>query len=161
MHQLKAIQELPITIEEAWKFFSSPKNLSVITPESLDFQIKSELPETMYPGLFIEYTVKPLAGIPMTWVTEITHVQEHEYFVDEQRVGPYSIWHHEHFFKKIKGGVEMIDLINYKIPLGPIGALFDPFLVRPRLNEIFNFRRQKMIELFGTMEQPQKKFMTV
>lgn len=157
MRQLKAIQELPISIEEAWDFFSSPKNLGVITPKSLDFQIKSALPKTMYPGLFIEYTVKPMLGIPMTWVTEITYIKNLEYFVDEQRVGPYTIWHHEHFFKKINGGTEMTDLINYQVPMGAIGEIFEPFLVRPKLTDIFDFRRKKMIELFGTMEKPNKK----
>jgi len=157
MHQLKAIQELPISLEEAWNFFSSPKNLAVITPPKLDFQIKSVLPDKMYAGMFIEYTVKPMLGIPITWVTEITYIQNLEYFVDEQRVGPYTIWHHEHFFKKIEGGVEMTDLINYKVPMGPIGDLFEPFLVRPKLEEIFEFRRKKMIEIFGTMDAPKNR----
>lgn len=156
MFQLKAIQQMPISVEEAWDFFSSPKNLAVITPTELDFQIKSELPEKMYPGMFIEYTVKPLLGIPMTWVTEITYIKEHEYFVDEQRVGPYSIWHHEHFFKKIPGGVEMTDLINYKIPMGILGKMTHPIIVRPKLEAIFEFRKKKMIEVFGTMKQPKK-----
>lgn len=152
MHQLKAIQQLPISLEEAWEFFSSPKNLSVITPPKLDFQIKTELPEKMYAGLFIRYTVKPMLGIPLTWVTEITHVDDLKYFVDEQRVGPYTIWHHEHFFKEIPGGVEMTDLINYRVPMGFVGKLFEPILVRPQLDDIFEFRRKKLIEVFGEVE---------
>jgi len=116
MHQLKKVQKLPINLQTAWDFFSSPKNLVTITPDELGFTILSELPEKMYPGLFIKYKVTPLLGIPLTWVTEITHVEELQFFVDEQRVGPYSIWHHQHFFKEIPGGVEMTDIVDYKLP---------------------------------------------
>jgi ligand-binding SRPBCC domain-containing protein len=151
MHQLKRIQKLPIDIKTAWDFFSSPKNLSVITPPDMGFVVKSELPEKMYPGMMITYTVKPMLGIPVTWVTEITHVEDHEFFVDEQRVGPYTIWHHQHFFKPIEGGVEMIDIVDYKLPLGFIGDLTHPFLVKPRLEHIFNYRNKKLEELFGKL----------
>ncbi|MEZ5056173.1 MAG: SRPBCC family protein [Saprospiraceae bacterium] len=151
MHQLKRVQKLPIDINQAWDFFSSPKNLSVITPPDMDFQIKSELPAKMYPGMMIKYTVKPMLGIPLTWVTEITHVEQLEYFVDEQRVGPYAIWHHQHFFKKIDGGIEMTDIVDYKLPLGPIGDIFHPILVKSRLEHIFDYRFKKLEELFGKM----------
>ena len=104
----------------------------------------------MYPGLFIEYTVSPLLGIPMTWVTEITHVAEGEYFVDEQRVGPYAIWHHEHFFESIPGGVKMTDVVHYKVPFGILGTLVHPFIVRPKLEQIFSYRWKANERLFGT-----------
>ena len=149
MYQLNRTQSLPIDLRTAWEFFSSPQNLSVITPPEMGFIVRSELPEKMYPGLFITYTVRPLLGIPVTWVTEITHVSEGAYFVDEQRVGPYRIWHHRHFFKEIPGGVEMTDIVDYQLPLGILGKLVHPFLVGPRLNAIFDFRFKKLVELFG------------
>ena len=104
MYKIEREQFLPIPLQEAWDFFSSPSNLAKITPSSLGFVVHGNVPERMYPGLFIQYTVSPLLGIPMRWVTEITHVREGEYFVDEQRVGPYSIWHHEHFFYRRRRG---------------------------------------------------------
>ena len=149
MFVLERTQDLPIPVEKAWDFFSSPKNLQVITPSYLGFQIKTQLPEKMYEGLFIGYTVKPLLGIPLEWVTEITHIKENVFFVDEQRIGPYSIWHHEHHFEAIEGGVRMLDRVSYKIPLGFLGKLAHPILVEPKLKEIFNYRWNKVEELFG------------
>lgn len=149
MHQLKVIQNLPISLEKAWGFFSSPKNLAVITPPELNLVPTSKLPEEMYPGMFIEYTVKPLLGIPTKWVTEITHVRDQSFFVDEQRLGPYRIWHHQHHFKKIKGGVEMTDIIDYRLPFGPIGILTEKLFVGSKVKDIFKFREKKLIELFG------------
>ena len=154
MYQLKRIQKLPISVAKAWDFFSSPKNLATITPEELGFKIKSELPEKMYPGMFIQYTVKPLLGIPMTWVTEITQVNEPHFFIDEQRVGPYAIWHHQHFFKEIPGGVEMTDIVDYRLPLAPFGNFMQPLLIKGKLNQIFEYRNAKMIELFGEYKKP-------
>lgn len=151
MHHLQSVLRLPITLEEAWAFFSSPKNLAVITPKSLNLVPLTALPEKMYPGIFIEYSVKPLFGIPMTWVTEITHVQEKSYFVDEQRVGPYRIWHHEHHFKAIEGGVEMTDLLSYQLPMGPLGLLANDLIVKQQVREIFSFREKRLQELFGIM----------
>ena len=104
----------------------------------------------MYAGMIIKYTVKPLLGIPMTWVTEITHVEHKHFFVDEQRVGPYAIWHHQHHFKAIDNGVEMKDILHYKLPLGILGNMVHPFLVKNKLQEIFNYRNEKLVELFGT-----------
>lgn len=149
MHKIEREQFLPISKEEAWNFFSSPKNLAKITPTSLGFKVHGEVPDAMYPGLFIEYTVSPLLGIPMKWVTEITHVSEGEYFVDEQRVGPYAIWHHEHFFKAVEGGVLMRDVVHYKVPFGLLGVLVHPIIVRPKLEQIFLFRWQTNERLFG------------
>jgi len=149
MFVFERTQELPISVARAWEFFSSPKNLQVITPSYLDFQIKTKFPEKMYEGLFIGYTVKPLFGIPIEWVTEITHVKENVFFVDEQRKGPYTIWHHEHHFEEIEGGVRMLDRVSYQIPLGFLGEMVHPILVEPKLKEIFNYRWNKVEELFG------------
>ena len=115
----------------------------------MGFNILSEIPDGMYPGLFIHYKVSPLLGIKMRWTTEITHVEAPTYFVDDQRVGPYSIWHHEHHFKEIEGGVEMLDRVNYKVPLGLLGKLAHPLIVKPKLEEIFDFRIQRVEEIFG------------
>ncbi len=149
MHQLKSTQRLPISLEAAWDFFSSPKNLAVITPKELNLIPTSELPEEMYPGMFIEYTVRPLFGVPVKWVTEITHVREHEFFVDEQRLGPYQIWHHQHHFKSIPGGVEMLDIVDYRLPLGPLGIFMQKIMVGKKVEEIFEFRTKRLEELFG------------
>lgn len=149
MHTLERIQRLPITIEEAWDFFSSPKNLKVITPPYMGFNIKSGGESPMYAGMLIKYTVTPLFAIPMKWVTEITHVEDKKFFVDEQRVGPYAIWHHQHHFKAIPNGVEMTDIVNYKLPLGILGEWIEPFLVKRKVEEIFEYRNVKMLELFG------------
>jgi ligand-binding SRPBCC domain-containing protein len=150
MYRIERTQVLPISLEEAWAFFSSPQNLAKITPKELGFVVHGNVPEVMYPGLFIEYTVSPLLGIPMRWVTEITHVREGSYFVDEQRVGPYSIWHHEHFFETVPGGVKMTDIVHYKVPLGLLGRLVHPWLVRPKLEQIFSFRWAANERMFGT-----------
>ncbi len=149
IYTLHKKQNIPISKEEAWKFLSDPKNLKKITPEYMGFDIVSGAEKEMYPGQIIEYIVKPVFGIPNKWVTEITHVVENKFFVDEQRFGPYALWHHKHFLKEIPGGVEMEDLIHYKVPFGIIGQLVNPILVRPKLEEIFEFRRNKLIELFG------------
>ena len=149
MYSIYREQHLPISIEEAWDFFSNPSNLSRITPNNLGFEVLGDTPESMYPGLFIHYKVSPLFGIPLRWTTEITHVESYKYFVDEQRVGPYRIWHHEHHFKEINGGVEMLDRVNYQLPLGAIGKMVHPFIVEKKLNEIFNHRIKQVEEIFG------------
>ena len=149
IYRFKKSQLLPITINEAWDFASSPKNLSKITPDYMGFNIIEKEDTKMYAGQIIQYIVTPILGIPTKWVTEITHVKDKSYFVDEQRFGPYSLWHHKHFIKEVDGGVEMLDIIDYKIPLGLIGRIANPILVKPKLNEIFDYRKQKLIDLFG------------
>ena len=114
----------------------------------MGFIVKSEVPQKMYEGLMVAYTVKPLVGIPMNWVTEIKTVRDLEFFVDEQRVGPYKIWHHEHHFKAVAGGVEMTDIVTYVLPFGILGRLVHPFLVRPKLEQIFSYRFQKVDAIF-------------
>ncbi len=149
IYQLHRKQNLPISAEEAWNLFSDPKNLQKITPSSMGFKIISGGDKPIYPGQIIQYTVTPVLGIKIKWVTEITHVIDKKYFVDEQRYGPYALWHHKHFIKEIPGGVEMEDIVDYKVPMGFLGQLIHPFLIKPKLDEIFDFRRKKLIELFG------------
>lgn len=149
IYRLHTKQNLPISKETAWSFLSDPKNLKTITPDYMSFDILSGADRKMFPGQIIQYIVTPILGIKTKWVTEITHVVEDEYFVDEQRFGPYSLWHHKHFIKEIEGGVEMEDIIDYKIPFGWLGQLMHPILVKPKLDEIFAYRKKKLIELFG------------
>lgn len=141
IYSLKRTQFLPLSIEEAWDFFSSPRNLSKITPEHMGFKILYiSGGDKMYSGQIIRYKVKVLPFISLHWVTEITHVQEPHYFVDEQRFGPYALWHHQHFFKEVPGGIEMTDEVNYAIPLGMFGRLAHWLFVGREVNAIFNHR---------------------
>ncbi len=149
MYTLRKKQRLPISLEQAWCFISNPKNLATITPPSMRFITLSGDERDMFPGQIIHYTIKPLLGVKLEWITEITHIKENVFFVDEQRYGPYKFWHHKHFLREIPGGVEMEDIVNYKLPFGFLGKLFHPILVKPKLDKIFTYRREKLIELFG------------
>ena len=149
MHQLKRTQLVKTNMDTCWDFFSSPNNLAKITPDSMGFIVRTEVPEKMYEGLMIEYTVKPLLGIPMRWVTEIKTVRENAFFVDEQRVGPYTLWHHEHHFKAVAGGVEMTDIVSYQLPLGILGRLMHALFIRKKLESIFAYRFQAVETLFN------------
>jgi len=140
---------LKMDISKAWDFFSNPNNLPLITPPSLKLNITSELPDKMYTGMIITYTVAPLLNIPMTWVTEITHVEEPNFFVDEQRFGPYKFWHHEHRFKVIEGGAEITDLVHYALPLDPLSRIANSLIVKKQLDEIFDFRSEYLEKRFG------------
>ena len=149
MHQFKAKQFLPISMQEAWDFFSSPKNLSKITPPEMEFKILSQVPESdIYNGLLIDYRVKPLLGIPMKWRTEICEVSTNEYFTDRQLVGPYKVWEHTHTFTSVDGGVLMHDVVNYKLPLGAIGRLLNTLIVRNKISNIFEYRKSVLEQLF-------------
>jgi ligand-binding SRPBCC domain-containing protein len=143
INTLTKVQFIPVDAETCWDFFSDPSNLAKITPPEMGFKITSAV-SAMYPGLIITYQVRPLAGIPLTWVTEITQVKKGEYFVDEQRFGPYKFWHHKHFFREVTGGVEMMDIVHYALPLDPFSRIFLP-VVRKKLEEIFRYR-SKFIE---------------
>ena len=147
MVKLKQEQFLPISLEVAWKFFATPKNLNEITPDNMVFEIKSKLPETMYAGLLINYRLKPMLNIPINWCTEITHIKENEYFVDEQRKGPYRIWHHEHHFKAVDGGVVMTDILHYDIGKSVFGWLAGKLFVEKKVKRIFEYR-YKILESY-------------
>jgi len=157
IYTLKSEQNFPISLQKAWDFLSNPKNLKTITPDYMGFEIISGADRPMYAGQIIQYIVTPVAGIKTKWVTEITHTEDKTYFVDEQRFGPYALWHHKHFIKEIPGGVTMEDIIDYKVPFGILGQLVHPFLVKPKLKEIFEYRKNKLIELFGVYEQESDK----
>ncbi len=143
-------QKLHASTEDLWDFISSPRNLKEITPPHMGFDITSpNLPEKMYPGMVISYKVRPLLGIKTDWVTEITHVQEGRYFVDEQRIGPYTLWHHEHFLEPTEDGVLMKDIITYQPPFGILGALANSLFIKKQLNVIFDYRRRVLEKRYG------------
>ncbi|NMN39863.1 SRPBCC family protein [Pedobacter sp. SG918] len=150
-YRLEFTQKLPADLDTAWDFFSSPLNLAEITPNNMTFEVTSpNMANTkMYPGLIITYKVSPLFGIKLNWVTEITHVKDREYFIDEQRFGPFAFWHHQHHFEKVHDGVLMHDILHYGIGWGPIGTIANTLIVNHKINEIFKFRSQKVEELFG------------
>lgn len=155
LYQLHSKQLLPITQQEAWDFLSDPKNLKVITPDAMGFEVLSGADRKMYSGQIIQYNVSPFPGYKTRWVTEITHVKEGEYFVDEQRFGPYALWHHKHFIRKVQNGVEMEDIIDYKVPFGILGQLGNNLVIKKQLTKIFKYREEKLIELFGKVhDQP-------
>ncbi|MBN2055364.1 SRPBCC family protein [bacterium] len=147
LYRLDQRQVLKITLEQAWAFFSNPRKLPEITPDWLSFNLLNDPPETMHPGMIIHYTVTPLLGLPLQWVSEITHVREPEFFVDEQRFGPYRFWHHQHHFKPVAEGTLVLDIVNYRLPLGPAGSLVHAAVVRRRLERIFDYRRQRLDEV--------------
>ncbi len=148
IHTLKKTQIVPIDLKTAWDFFSSPKNLDKLTPKDLGLKIKSEVADKMYPGMLITYDVNPLPFMKSTWVTEITHVDEPNYFVDEQRLGPYSFWHHKHYFKEVAEGVEVADVVDYALPLGLLGDLLNHLVVKQKLEHIFNYRSKVLKDIF-------------
>ena len=148
MKRLKQEQFLPITLDEAWHFFATPKNLNEVTPDDMVFEITSELPDKMYEGLLIQYRLKPMLNIPIEWCTEITHIKQKEYFVDEQRKGPYNIWHHEHHFRAVPGGVMMTDLLHYDIGKSVIGWMAGKLFVDNKVKTIFEYRRKALESQF-------------
>jgi ligand-binding SRPBCC domain-containing protein len=157
-YQLHKTQIVNGSIEEVWDFISSPKNLKEITPDYMGFEITSKnLSEKMYQGMIIGYTVKPLLGIRMIWVTEITHVEEMRYFVDEQRIGPYSMWHHQHFIEPAGQGVLMTDIVSYQPPFGFLGAFANTIFISKQLDTIFNYREKIVEKLFPGSNVLKKK----
>lgn len=148
-YQFQREQHINSTIAKVWQFISDPKNLKRITPPEMGFDIRTpQLPEKMYPGMIIHYTVRPLWGIPLSWVTEITQVEPERYFVDEQRIGPYTLWHHQHFIEPTKNGVLMKDIVSYTPPFGIAGRIANSLLIRNKLEQIFAFRKQVLEEFF-------------
>lgn len=151
-YQLEQTQKIPANIDAVWNFISSPMNLKEITPSYLGFEVTSKNNENkMYPGMIITYKVSPLFGIKLKWMTEITHLKDKEYFVDEQRVGPYSLWHHQHKIIAIEGGVLMTDIVTYQPPFGFIGAIANTLIIKNKLKEIFDYRTFAVEKKFGKM----------
>ena len=160
LHILTTKQTLPCTLEEAWTFLSSPDNLKKITPPYMGFDITSGFNQgdKMFAGMIITYDVKPIPFITMGWVTEITHVNAPYFFVDEQRFGPYTMWHHKHSLREVEGGVEMIDVVHYKIPLGFIGDIMNLVYIKSQLKKIFNYRFNSLNKIIGEIPN-QKPFL--
>lgn len=149
VYSIKKVQTIPVTLDQAWDFFSNPANLQTITPDNMGFRVISKHQgDKMYPGQVIEYKVSPLLGIPLYWMTEITHVEDRKFFVDEQRFGPYRLWHHQHHFRETVQGVEMTDIVHYKLPLWFLGDIAHALFVKKRLEEIFEYRYRKVNEIF-------------
>lgn len=154
VYSLTTVQLIPADIAEVWNFFSNPGNLKNITPVSLAFRVISKhYGDTIYPGQIIEYKVRPVLNIPVYWMTEITNVDHKKFFVDEQRYGPYSFWHHQHHFKETSDGVEMTDIVHYKIPFWFIGDIANILFVKKQLKKIFEFRFNVIKQLFGGSEE--------
>lgn len=149
-YQLKRVQKFPVSANEIWNFIATPLNLKKITPPSLGFNITGISGEgKMYEGMIISYHVSPFLGIKMNWVTEITHIVDGFYFIDEQRIGPYAMWHHEHRIETVEGGVVMTDIVTYKPPLGFLGILAHHLFIKRKLRQIFDFRQKALQEIFG------------
>lgn len=149
-YQFTQTLKIPANIDVVWDFVSCPGNLKDITPSYMGFRVTSNnAHEKMYAGMIITYIVKPVLSIPLNWVTEISQVKEKEYFVDEQRMGPYALWHHQHKFEVVDGGVLMTDIVTYVPPFGFIGAIANALLIRRQLNKIFQYRTQAIINKFG------------
>jgi ligand-binding SRPBCC domain-containing protein len=152
VYQLYATQLLPTDLDSAWDFLSNPENLPLLTPGYMNFRIISESTRQMYPGQIITYKVSPFPAMTVKWVSEITHVERGRYFVDEQRYGPYSFWHHKHFIHPVEGGVTMVDIVDYKLPWGILGQWLHSLHVKNKLRSIFAFRAEKVGERFGQAE---------
>lgn len=141
---------IPSTMEKVWHFFSRPENLERMMPDDMSFKILTDLNGVeMYEGMMIQYRVAPLLNIPMGWTTEITVIKKHQYFIDIQHDGPYSLWHHEHHFEPVNGGIRMTDILHYAIPFGPIGRIVNALFVDKRIEQIFSAREEKTHQLFG------------
>ena len=150
VYEIYKQQQLVTSQEELWDFISTPANLKEITPDYMGFEIRnSQLPDKIYPGLMISYWVRPILGIKMNWLTEITHVREPFYFVDEQRAGPYALWHHEHRLIPMEQGVMMTDLVTYRLPAGPLGRMAQGAFVKKQLEGIFRYREIALENKFG------------
>lgn len=145
-------QTIPVSLEQAWEFFSTPQNLNLITPPDMHFKILYEVPDKMYQGILILYEVSPFPFIKFKWSTEITVISHHNYFIDEQRTGPYKFWHHEHHFVQTDGGVVMTDKLYYKIGKSIFGWLAGKLFIHKKVQEIFEFRKKKLAELFGELK---------
>ena len=156
MQRFEFFQFVPSSLDVVWDFFSSPANLSKITPPEMGFIITSPVSDEMYPGMFITYKVSPVKGIKLNWVTEITQINNKKFFIDEQRSGPYKTWHHEHHFREVEGGIEMHDILYYQVPFGIFGKLADMVFVKNKVSRIFEYRKVRITELF-----PERKISTV
>jgi ligand-binding SRPBCC domain-containing protein len=150
VYKKETVQHINASLEECWSFFSSPGNLQKITPKTMGFEITDFDNQSMYAGQIIQYKISPLLGLKLNWVTEITKVKDKAYFIDEQRFGPYSFWHHKHFFEATANGVKMTDVVHYALPLGFLGRIMNALLVKKKLEEIFDYRFVQVNQLFNS-----------
>lgn len=151
IHSLTYQQQIPANGDTVWSFFSDARNLPAITPDYMNFRILNDEPlGEIYPGMVIRYKVSPVMKLPLFWMTEITAVRRYRLFVDVQRRGPYKLWHHQHLFEENSDGVRMTDIVHYELPLGPLGSVAHGLFVKKQLREVFDFRRSKVEEIFGT-----------
>lgn len=150
LHRKEYKQFLPISIEEAWDFFSAPQNLNEITPPEMKFEILTEDIPRMYAGQIVQYNVTPFPFVKMGWVTEITQVVDKKMFIDEQRFGPYAFWHHQHIFEVVDGGVMMTDILHYRVPLGIVGKLVNALFISNKVKGIFDYRFSLLENKFGS-----------
>ncbi|CAD0002683.1 SRPBCC family protein [Flavobacterium chungangense] len=151
LYKIETEQLINASIEDCWDFFSSPKNLQTITLDNMSFEIQDFDDKRMYPGQIITYTLKPLLGIKINWVTIITVCKENQYFIDEQRFGPYKLWHHKHFFEPAEDGrTKMTDIVHYALPFGYLGRMMNSLVVENKLKTIFDYRYNKIEELFNS-----------
>ena len=149
-YQFVTTQKIPVELKEVWDFISSPENLKEITPPEMGFTVTSQThSQKMYSGMIITYKVTPMLGIKVNWMTEITQVKDFEYFIDEQRVGPYALWHHQHKIEPIDGGVLMTDIVTYQPPFGILGAIANSLFIQNKLAQIFNYRTFALEQKFG------------
>lgn len=149
LYSLRTEQFLPLSLDEAWHFFSTPQNLQKLTPGDLDFKITSPKLEGIYQGQMITYNIKIFPIIPSKWVTEITAVEDKKFFIDEQRFGPYKMWHHEHRFEEVEGGVKMFDIIHFKLPFALLAPIAYKMFIKKKLTEIFTFRQKVLDDLIA------------
>ncbi|HPR62681.1 MAG TPA: SRPBCC family protein [Thermoanaerobaculia bacterium] len=155
LFKIERRQVIPVSLTRAWGFFSDPGNLSAMTPSDLHLVVEGN-PPAMYEGMILTYRIRPVAGIAVRWVTEITHVREPHFFVDEQRMGPYRFWHHQHHFREVQDGVEVEDIVHYRIPWYPLSIPIHSLFIRPRLRGIFDYRSEKLRQIFPSVpvEEP-------
>lgn len=149
IYKLQKSTFLKADLDTVWNYFSTPLNLNELTPDDMSFEILTDLRGMkMYPGMIINYRIRPVMNIPFRWTTEITHCEEGRFFVDEQRFGPYAFWHHQHWFKPADGGVEMTDIVHYGLPFGFIGRIANAVFVQKKLEHIFDYREEKVKQIF-------------
>jgi ligand-binding SRPBCC domain-containing protein len=149
LYTLERSQVIRASLADAWQFFSDPHNLAGLTPPELNLVVPADTPHSIHPGMIIAYRIRALVGTPASWVTEITHVTDRRMFVDEQRLGPYRFWHHQHHFRETGEGVEVRDLVHYSLPFGPLGKLVHAMVIKARLKEIFDYRVDAIRSEFG------------
>jgi ligand-binding SRPBCC domain-containing protein len=149
VYRINRDQTVPASLDAVWDYFSKPENLNELTPPDLNFEIVYKDSNTMFQGQLIEYMVQFIPLFRSRWLTEINHVEDLAYFVDEQRIGPYRFWYHEHLFRPVENGTQIIDQVTYQLPFGPIGELAHLIWIKPRLEKIFDYREHQITAIFS------------